>query len=226
MQITYYGHSCFKVNINGKDLLFDPFISANPLASMVEVAQISTDYLFISHAHDDHTADALDIAKQTGCTCVGIWEIYSWFLKNGIENAHPMNIGGSWNFDFGKVKMVPAMHSSSFSDGTYGGQPAGFVVSTETEAFYYAGDTAFFSDMKLLAEKFKFKAAFLPIGSNFTMDIDEAVEASKAIHCDTIIGMHFDTFGFIKIDKQEAITKFTAAGKNLILMDIGSTIEL
>lgn len=226
MKVTYYGHSCFKVNTNGKDILFDPFISGNPLASFIDISAITSDYMLISHAHNDHTEDAISIAQNTGCTCVGIWEIYNWFQKNGISKAHPMNIGGSWNFDFGRLKMVQAVHSSSFADGSYGGQPAGFVVQNDTECFYYSGDTAYFSDMKLIAEKFKLKAAFLPIGSNFTMDLDDALEAASAIQCDTIIGMHFDTFGFIKIDHQEAITKFTAAGKNLILMEIGNTIEL
>jgi len=223
MQITYYGHSCFLVEIQGKKILFDPFISGNPLAVDIKLESIQADYIFITHAHDDHTADALTIAKRTGAMIVGIWEMHAWAQRNGINNTHPMNIGGIWNFDFGTVKMVNAVHSSSFPDGTYGGQAAGFYFETLEGNFYYAGDTALHNDMKLLGKHLDIDIAFLPIGSNFTMGIDDAMIASKYIKCDTIIGMHYDTFAFIKIDHDLAKKKFASQDKELILMAIGTT---
>lgn len=223
MEITYYGHSCFLVTLNGKKILFDPFISGNPLAAQVQVAEIEADYIFLSHAHSDHIGDALAIAERTKATIVGVWEIHEWAQKNGIEHTHPMNIGGTWNFDFGMVKMVNAVHSSSFADGSYGGHAAGFYFETTAGNFYFAGDTALHYDMKLLGKHLEIDIAFLPIGSNFTMGIDDAMVASKYIKCDNIIGMHYDTFGFIKIDHELAMKKFKQQDKNLILMEIGST---
>ncbi len=223
MQVTYYGHSCFLVEVKGAKILFDPFVTGNPLAAGINVEAIEADFIFISHAHDDHIADALAIAKRTGAMVVGVWEIHAWAQRNDVNNTHPMNIGGVWDFEFGRVKMVNAVHSSSFPDGTYGGQAAGFYFETGEGNFYYAGDTALHSDMKLLGKHFDIDIAFLPIGSNFTMGIDDAMIASKYIKCDSIIGMHFDTFGFIKIDHDSAKKKFSSQDKELILMEIGAT---
>ena len=226
MQVTYFGHSCFQIAIGGKKLLFDPFISQNPLASDIDIKKIEADYIFVSHAHNDHTADLLALAKQTNATVVGIWEIHMWCQRHGITKTHPLNIGGSWQFDFGKVKMIEAVHSSSFEDGTYGGNPAGFYFETETINFYYAGDTALYNGMKLLGRFAKIDIAFLPVGDNFTMGIDDALIASKYIKCDKIIGLHFDTFGFIKIDHEEAKKKFNNQDKKLILMKVGESLEV
>lgn len=226
MQVTYFGHSCFQVVCGGKKILFDPFISENPLAASVNIKEIEADYIFISHAHNDHTADALALAKQTNATAVGVWEVHSWFLRNGYSKTHPMNIGGSWQFDFGKVKFIQAVHSSSFADGTYGGSPTGFYFQVEEGNFYYAGDTGLYSDMKLLGEHADLDLAFLPVGDNFTMGIDDAVTASTFIKCDKVIGMHYDTFGFIKIDHAQAKQKFSSRDKNLILMEIGEVMDV
>lgn len=225
MRVTYYGHSCFLVELKGKKILFDPFITPNPLAANVKPEQITADYIFLSHAHNDHTADALMLAKQTEAAIVGVWEIHAWAQRNGIKKTHPMNIGGTFDFEFGMVKMVNAVHSSSFDDGSYGGQAAGFYIESEEGNFYYAGDTALHYDMKLLGKHFDIDIAFLPIGSNFTMGIDDAMIASKYIKCDKIIGMHYDTFGYIKIDHALAKKKFTNQDKELILMEIGTTKE-
>jgi L-ascorbate metabolism protein UlaG (beta-lactamase superfamily) len=225
MRVTYYGHSCFLVEVKGKKILFDPFISGNPLAANIRLDSIAADYILLSHAHSDHTADALVLAQMTGATIVGVWEIHAWAQRNGIQKTHPMNIGGIWEFDFGTVKMVQAVHSSSFEDGSYGGQAAGFYIETEEGNFYYAGDTALHNDMKLLGKHFDIDFAFLPIGSNFTMGIDDAMIACKYIKCDTAIGMHYDTFGYIKIDHEAAKKKFVNQDKTLILMEIGVTKE-
>ncbi len=226
MRITYLGHSCFLVKIAGKNILFDPYISRNTLASHIDIKALEVDYMFISHAHFDHTADALEIAKRCDATIVANWEIHRWAENNGIQKTHPMNIGGVWNFEFGKVKMLNAVHSSSFSDGTYGGNPVGFYFETAEGNFYYAGDTALHYDMKLIGKHLEIDFAFLPIGSNFTMGIEDALIASKYIKCDKIIGMHYDTFEFIKIDKQKAVANFGYQDKKLILMEIGEERDI
>lgn len=224
MDITYYGHSCFGVKINGKNILFDPFISPNELAKDINVDTVEADYILISHGHEDHIADALSIAKRTNAMIVTNWEIAVWLQKQGIEKIHPMNIGGKKLFDFGSVKCVNAVHGSSLPDGSYGGHAMGFVIESNDKNFYYAGDTALTYDMKLIGDYRKVDFAFLPIGDNFTMGADNAILASQFINCSDIIGMHFDTFEFIKIDKSEAINKFNRQGKRLSLFEIGETI--
>jgi L-ascorbate metabolism protein UlaG (beta-lactamase superfamily) len=207
-------------------MLFDPFISGNPIAAGIDVDKINPDYMLISHGHEDHVGDAVRIAGQSGCLCIGIWEIHSWLQSQGISNTHPMNIGGSYPFDFGTVKMVNAVHSSSLPNGDYGGNPAGFVIHNSEDCFYYAGDTALHSDMQLISRKFKLKCAFLPIGNNFTMDIYDAIDAARMLGTTTVVGMHYDTFAPIKINHEEAHRAFQTAGIHLHLMKIGESIEI
>jgi L-ascorbate metabolism protein UlaG (beta-lactamase superfamily) len=226
MKVKYYGHSCFSVHIGGKELLFDPFITHNPLAKDIDINSIQADYIFLSHGHQDHLADALSIAANTQAKIVAIWEICEWAGRNGHTDNHPMNIGGFWNFDFGTVQMVKAVHSSSFPDGTYAGTPCGFVISGDDKTFYYSGDTALTLDMQLIPERHNVNFAFLPIGSNFTMDITDAVTAAKFVKCNHIIGMHYDTFGYITINHDEAVNQFNQAGKLLTLMTIGQTLDI
>jgi len=226
MKLSYYGHATFLLEIKGSNILFDPFITPNELARDIDANAIPADYILISHGHEDHVADAVSIAKRTGATVVSNYEIITWFGGQGVENGHPMNHGGSWSFDFGSVKYVNAVHSSVLPDGTYGGNPGGFIISTDEGNIYYAGDTALTYDMKLIGETANLKHAILPIGDNFTMGIDDAVIASDFIGCKEIIGMHYDTFGYIEINKEEAKDKFSTAGKNLTLLNIGETIDL
>jgi len=225
MNITYYGHSCFGVEIKGRHLLFDPFITPNELAKDIDITKVKADFILISHGHEDHIADAVSVAKRSGAKVICNWEIYVWLGKQGVENVHPMNTGGKTRLDFGNVKCVSAAHSSSLPDGTYGGNPMGFVIESLEGNFYYAGDTALTYDMKLIGEYRSIDFAFLPIGDNFTMGVDNAILATEFINCSDIIGMHYDTFGFIKIDKHEAQRKFDSAGKQLTLLEIGQTIK-
>ena len=226
MKITYYGHSCFAVEVAGRHLLFDPFITPNELARAVDVGSIKADYLFISHAHADHLADAVGIAKRTGATVVSNYEIFVWATTQGITKAHPLNHGGSVKLDFGQAKFVNAIHSSSFPDGRYGGNPGGWVVETAEGNFYYSGDTALTTDMTLIAESTRLKFAALCIGDTFTMGIADAVKAAQMVRCDEILGVHYDTFPPIKIDHAEAVRRFKAAGKTLHLVPIGQSVDL
>lgn len=226
MRITYYGQSCFGVEVNGKDLVFDPFISQNELAKHIKIESVPADYILLSHGHQDHVADAERIAKRTGAVIVSNFEIASWFSQKGIK-MHPMNIGGKWNFNFGQVRYVNAVHSSVLPDGNYGGNPGGFIVSNDQMTFYFAGDTALTWDMKLIPlTSPKLDFAILPIGDNFTMGIEDAIIASDFIECNKIIGCHYDTFGYIKIDHAKAKKAFADKGKELILLEIGASLTV
>lgn len=223
MKIIYYGHSCFGLEMKGKHILFDPFISGNELAKDVDVNSIQADYILLSHAHADHIGDVETIVKNTGASIISNFEVVDHFGKKDIE-GHPMNHGGKWKFDFGIVKYVNAIHSSSFPDGSYGGNPGGFVIWNDESCFYFAGDTALTMDMKLIPMTCpRLDFAILPIGDNFTMDYDDAVVASDFIECEKIIGCHYDTFGFIKVDHEAAKKAFEKRGKELILPTIGES---
>ncbi|MEO1653929.1 MAG: metal-dependent hydrolase [Bacteroidota bacterium] len=220
MQITYYGHASFLVEIQGKKVLFDPFISPNELAKNIDISRIHPDYILLSHGHQDHVADALSIAQQSGAMIV-----ISWYGQQGYEKCYPLNHGGATQLDFGTVKYVNAVHSSVLPDGTYGGNPGGFVCTSEDRNFYFAGDTALTLDMQLIPKFAPLDVAILPIGDGFTMGYEDAIIASDFINCNQVIGMHYDTFPFIKIDKEKAQHAFKDAGKELILMDIGESRE-
>jgi L-ascorbate metabolism protein UlaG (beta-lactamase superfamily) len=223
MKVTYYGHSCFGVEIKGKHLLFDPFITPNPLASNIKVNEIKADYILLSHAHQDHVADALDIAKRTGGLLISNFEICMYFAKQGIKSFHPMNTGGSFSVPEFTAKSVNALHSSSFDDGANGGNPGGFVISLEEGNFYYAGDTALTNDMKLIGDEFKLDFALLPVGDNFTMGYEDAIKASDFVKCNSVIAMHYNTFDLIKIDIVKVGQAFEKAGKKIVFMGIGET---
>lgn len=225
-QVAYFGHSCFLIETLGVKVLFDPFITPNPLTKEINLDSISCDYIFVSHGHFDHVADLETLARKTGAKVVGSWELHTWLNNNGIDNTHPMNIGGIWDFGFAKVKMVFACHSNSLPDGSYGGTAAGYVIKNDETCFYYSGDTALTVDMKLIAEDYKLDFAFLPIGSNFTMGVTDATRASEFIKCKTVIGMHYDTFGFIKINHEEAVQEFKNKNVELKLMKIGENLEI
>jgi L-ascorbate metabolism protein UlaG (beta-lactamase superfamily) len=226
MKITYYGQSCFGVELGGRALLFDPFISPNELARSIEVDRVPADYLLISHGHQDHMADAVQIAARTGATVISNFEITEWLAKHGVLKVHPLNIGGAFQFDIGRVKFVNAIHSSSLPDGSYGGNPGGFVVESAQGNLYYSGDTALTMDMKLIGDSTRLDLAVLCIGDNFTMGIDDAIKAADLVACDNIFGVHYDTFPPIKIDKQSAVEKFRAANKKLHLLSIGESRDL
>lgn len=225
MTIKYLGHSAFQIVIGDKVLLVDPFISDNGLAKgKVNVDEIEADYILLTHGHEDHVADAESIGKRTGATIVSNFEIASWYETKGLK-AHPMNHGGSKVFEFGKLKYVQAVHSSVLPDGTYGGNPGGFVISHDNGILYISGDTALTYDMKLLPMSgLKPDLCIFPIGDNFTMDYADAARASDFVECNTVIGCHYDTFGYIEISKGEAVKHFEERNKTLLLPKIGETL--
>lgn len=225
MKITFYGHASLGIEVGGKHIIVDPYISANDLASHININELKADYILITHAHGDHILDVEAIANNTGATIVSNAEITTYFEKKGF-NVHPMNHGGSWQFDFGRVKYVNAIHSSSFPDGSYGGNQGGFVIEGEHKNIYIAGDTALTYDMKLIPLRTKLDLAILPLGNNFTMDVEDAIIASDFVECDKVLGYHYDTFGYIKIDHEDAKKKFYDKGKDLMLLEIGSSLEL
>ncbi|MDT0687058.1 metal-dependent hydrolase [Autumnicola psychrophila] len=226
MKITFYGQNCLGLKIGEVDVLVDPFITGNDLSKdKINIKELKADYILLTHAHQDHTLDAEEIAKNTGAVIVANFEIANHYEEKGIE-VHPMNHGGSWDFVFGNVKYVNAIHTSSFPDGKYGGQPGGFVIEGEHKNIYIAGDTALTMDMKLIPMTTKLDLAVLPIGDNFTMGVDDAIIASNFVECDKILGCHYDTFGYIEIDHEEAKKKFYEKGKDLMLLEIGESIEL
>jgi L-ascorbate metabolism protein UlaG (beta-lactamase superfamily) len=222
MNFTYYGHACFAVEIGNQTLLFDPFISGNPLAAAIDPHSIKADYVLVSHGHSDHLADAVAIAKRTGATVIAPFEVAQWLGKQGAPKIHPVN-HGACQFEFGRLRIVNASHSSSLPDGAYGGNPAGFVVESDAGNFYYSGDTALTLDMKLIGESVRLAFAALCLGGNFTMDVEDAVQAAKFVDCANIVGVHYDTFPPIKIDHEKAIEQFRAASLRLHLLNIGAS---
>jgi L-ascorbate metabolism protein UlaG (beta-lactamase superfamily) len=226
MNLTFYGHACFSVTVNGKILLFDPFISGNELAKDIDINAIDADYILISHGHSDHLADAEAIARRTGATIIASYEVAMWFAAKGIEKYHPMNTGGKRSFDFGALKCVNAIHSSSLPDGSYGGNPMGFIIYSDEQNFYYSGDTALTLDMQLIPLFAGIGFAVLPIGDNFTMGMEDAVQAAKMVQTKTVIAVHYDTFGYIRIDHEKALDLFKNNGLDLKLLEIGKTITL
>jgi len=225
MKITYLGHASLAIEVAGKNLIVDPFVSGNELAKNIDIKSLKADYILITHAHQDHILDVEAIAKNTGAKLISNYEIVVHYQNMDID-GHPMNHGGSWQFDFGRVTYTNAIHTSSFPDGTYGGQPGGFILETDEGNIYIAGDTALTYDMKLIPEKANLDLAILPIGDNFTMGIDDAVIASDFVDCNKVLGYHYDTFGFIKINHIEAKSKFSAKNKELILLEIGNYLTL
>ena len=226
MHLTYYGHACFSVEAAGKILLFDPFVTPNPLAKEIEIAKIDADFILVSHGHGDHVADVIAIAARTGATVIAPFEVGDWFEKKGVKSVQGMNHGGAAKTSFGRVKLTAAIHSSSMPDGSYGGNPCGFVIETAEGNFYYAGDTALTLDMKLIADQTKLSFAVFPIGDFYTMGIEDACRAADLVGIKTFVGVHYDTFPPIALDRAAAMSRARASGKDLLLPKIGETISI
>ncbi|WP_158838543.1 metal-dependent hydrolase [Polaribacter sp. L3A8] len=225
MKIQFLGHSCFSIEINGVYILIDPFISGNTLAAHIDISSLKADFILLTHAHQDHVLDAQVIAERTKAVIISNYEIAMYYGAKDL-NVFALNHGGTFKSEVFSAKYVNAIHTSSFADGTYGGEPGGFVISSKDKNLYVAGDTAVTMDMQLIPMFTKLDAAILPIGDTFTMGIDDAIIASNLVECNKIIGCHFNTFPPIEIDVNNAIAKFASKGKELNLLGIGEHINI
>lgn len=227
MKAIYYGHSSVMLELEGATVLFDPFISPNPRAAHIDINRLKPNYIVLSHAHDDHVADVAAIQKNSQAKVMAIVETAMWVNRQDIPESQiiPFNFGGTVQTDFGTIKMVYALHTNGTPDGQYGGVPAGYVLKSGGKAVYFAGDTALTMEMKLL-EQVGLDWAFLPIGGHFTMDVDDAITACRFINCTRVVGIHYDTFPPITIDKDAAKKKFADAGLDLHLLAIGEDLIL
>jgi L-ascorbate metabolism protein UlaG (beta-lactamase superfamily) len=202
MKLTYFGHSAFQIETNTVTILIDPFITGNKHAKgKVTPEELNPDFIFLTHAHGDHWGDTPAIAKRTGAMVVGNFEVTSYLTKkHGHENVHQMNTGGSWRFDWGTVTQTYARHSSSFPDGTYGGNPNGYIFRIEDKTIYDLGDTCPFAEMEWVGEDLEVDVALMPVGDNFTMGANDAVRAARMIKPALTIPIHYNTFPPIEID--------------------------
>lgn len=225
IKVTWYSHACFLIETDGGKLLIDPFITDNPL-SPINADAVDADYILVSHGHGDHLGDTVNIAKRTGAMVISNFEIQNWLLGQGIENVHPQHIGGGFDYPWGRVKLTHALHGSALPDGSYGGNPCGFLFYVQEKKLYHACDTGLFYDMKLIGEE-GIDLAILPIGDNFTMGPEDALRAVKLIEPAHVIPIHYNTFDVIKQDphawanrvKEETSAKVT-------VMNPGDHIEL
>lgn len=194
MQLTYtfHGHACFSLQSDDTALLFDPFLSDNPVAK-IKADEVAADYILVSHGHFDHMPDAVGIARRTGATVISNFEIAGWMSKQGVVSAHGMQPGGAYTFPFGRVKQTIAHHGSALPDGSNGGVATGFIVDIAGRRVYYTGDTALFLDMQLYGEE-GIDVLVLPIGDNFTMGPDDALRCVKFIKPKVVIPLHYDTW--------------------------------
>ncbi|MDT3494221.1 metal-dependent hydrolase [Bacillus toyonensis] len=227
MKVSYHGHSVVKIEANGKVILIDPFLTGNPKTDL-KAEDVKVDAILLSHGHGDHVGDTVELAKKNNAVVVAPFELATFLSWQGVH-THPMHIGGSHEFDFGKVKFTQAFHGSSYIDEenktiTYTGMPAGILFTAEEKTVYHAGDTALFSDMKLIGELNDIDIAFLPIGDNFTMGPEDAVLAAKWIHAKTVVPMHYNTFPVIEQDPYQFVEKLqNCTGK---VLEAGESITL
>jgi L-ascorbate metabolism protein UlaG (beta-lactamase superfamily) len=205
---TWYGHATQLLNVNGTRVLIDPFFSGNPMAP-ITADQAQADYILVSHGHGDHVGDTVAIAKRTGATVIANFEIVHWLEGQGVTKAHAQHIGGGYQHPFGYLKLTQAMHGSALPDGSYGGNPAGFLLSAEGKKIYLACDTGLFGDMRLIGEE-GLDLAVLPIGDNYTMGPDDALRAVKLLTPKYVIPVHYDTWGLIAQDVQAWAARVSA----------------
>ena len=225
INVTWYSHASFLIETDKVRLLVDPFISDNPL-SPVKADEVQADFIFVSHGHGDHVGDSVPIAKRTGAVVVSNYEIQNWITAQGVQHSHPLHIGGGFDWPWGRVKLTIAHHGSMLPDGSYGGNPGGFLFYLNGKKIYHACDTGLFFDMKLIGEE-GIDLAILPIGDNFTMGPDDALRAVKLIEPMQVVPIHYNTFDVIKQDAQAwAIRVKKETGTDVVVMKPGDTISL
>lgn len=227
MKVSYHGHSVVKVEANGKTILFDPFITGNGLTDL-KADDVKVDVILLTHGHNDHVGDTVDLALKNDALVVAPFELAEYLGWQGVK-VHEMHIGGAHEFDFGRVKLTQAFHGSSYTDYetktiVYTGMPSGILLTIDGKTIFHAGDTALFSDMKMIGELNDIDVAFLPIGDNFTMGPDDAVLAAKWLNACTVVPIHFNTFPVIEQNPQEFVSKLPeGVGR---VLEVGEVINL
>lgn len=223
-EIEYLGHSAFAIRDEGKEVLIDPFLSDNPRAPP-SASQVRPDLVLVTHAHHDHLGDATAISKRFGCPVLSTFEVVNRLEELGACIV-PGNIGGEIDLSFCQVKVFPAVHSSSFEDGSYGGVACSFLVRMGGKVIFHAGDTALFGDMSLVGDEDGIDVALLPVGGTYTMDVKDAVKAMRLLRARTMVPMHYDTWETIAVDRREMVStcegerftlKVLAPGDRLVL---------
>lgn len=225
IELKWLGHGSWSMKIGGANVLLDPFIDDNPSAPC-KAAELDAEFILVSHGHFDHVSDVAPIANRTNATVVAIHEIAEWFgSQHDVKNRVSMNLGGGIDLPFGRVTMTLAHHSSQLPDGSYGGNPAGFLVEAEGKRLYFACDTALFSDMKLIGEK-GIDIAILPIGDLFTMGPADSVAAAKLIDARKVVPAHYNTWPPIEQDPEAWATNIrSATNSEPIVLKPGDAIE-
>jgi len=229
VKLTYYGHSTFVVDADGAKIVVDPFFAPNnPLAPAGASAEtITADFMVLTHGHVDHMADAVSIAKRSGCLVISNFEIVTWMAEQGASNGHGMNTGGAYNFPFGRLKAVVALHSSTMPDGKSGGHPNGVLIQfNDGTDIYFAGDTALTYDMRLIGESGGVDVAVLPIGDNFTMGPEDAVLAAQFVKAKHVIPCHFNTFPPIRQNPDDFARKLADEGIECTVLAPGEEFEI
>jgi L-ascorbate metabolism protein UlaG (beta-lactamase superfamily) len=221
ISLTWHGHATFSLNINGTRIVVDPFFAGNNPSAKTPVDAVTADFILQTHGHGDHIADTVALARRTGATVIANFEICNWIGAKGHEKVHAMNTGGGYNFPFGRVKMTPALHSSGLPDGSYGGDPGGYLVTAVDKTIYIAGDTALFSDMALIGRA-GIDVAILPVGDNFTMGPDDSVLALEYLQPKIVVPGHYNTWPPIAIDVNawaEKVRQETAVTPLILAVD-------
>ena len=226
INVTWHGHSTFTIDISGTKLVVDPFLAGNSPTAKSGVEDLSADFILQTHGHLDHIADTVPLAKKTGAQVIANWEICYWIHDQGHGNTWSMNTGGAYDFPFGRVKLTPALHSSGLPDGSYGGDPGGFLIFTEGKTIYISGDTALFSDMALIG-KYGIDLAIIPTGDNYTMGPDDALEALGYLNPKIVIPCHYGTFPMLVPDMDDwAASVHASTPVQPVVLDIDESFEL
>lgn len=230
MKLHALGHSCFLVESGRVSVLIDPFIRPNEQAAGVNVDALMPTHILLTHGHEDHVADAEDIAKRSGAELIAPYEVATWFGLKGVERTRPINPGATFALsvegDEMSVRCVSAAHSSTLPDGSPGGVATGYLLDAEGTTVYHAGDTALSADFGLIGQLWTPDVAILPIGGTFTMGVADLPAAMDLLQCKEVVGMHYDTFPPIAIDKAEALSTVAEAGGQLHLPSIGTVLDI